>query len=278
MYDGPRRRARRPAGRDLAAAVRVRRRRDGPRFMANPELLDAEGEIDRGGGLPVDPGPVPPDTPRRDAIRCRGLRTSHGDASRARRPRVCSRGSSSTRPTTSTGCSTSIGSTTTGARPVLAELRRIELGLAEPRASSTHDEVAAMPAPVTVRVAFLGNDPWSVPAARGDSPASRDRRGAGRHEPAEGPRVGRRLRADRGRGRRAARSALPLVEAEGVARRRRFEALRGAAPDVIVVVAYGEILVARRPHHAPPRRGEPALLAAASMARCRARPARDPGR
>ena len=69
----------------------------------------------------------------------------------------------------------------------------------------------------------------------------------------------------------ARRLGVPLVEVAGVRRGPGAEALAGARPDAIVVVAYGEILTHRDADHGPLRRGEPALLAAASMARRLAR-------
>jgi methionyl-tRNA formyltransferase len=91
-----------------------------------------------------------------------------------------------------------------------------------------------------VRAVFLGNDVWSVPtleALAGSAHevglvATRVPRPAGR---------GRALRAtpvaDAARALR-----LPLIEVETVKSGTGFEALQAAAPDVLVVVAYGEIL------------------------------------
>lgn len=93
---------------------------------------------------------------------------------------------------------------------------------------------------MALRVTFLGNDPWSVPSlvALGESShlvgsvLTREPRPAGR---------GRRLRptavAD------AARAVgLPLQEVATVKTGPGFEAVRDSRPDVLVVVAYGEIL------------------------------------
>jgi methionyl-tRNA formyltransferase len=91
-----------------------------------------------------------------------------------------------------------------------------------------------------VRVAFLGNAPWSVPALealagsshRVDLVATRVPRPAGRGnrlEPTPVAEAARRLR-------------VPLEEVETVKAGPGFEALAKAAPDVMVVVAYGEIL------------------------------------
>jgi methionyl-tRNA formyltransferase len=91
-----------------------------------------------------------------------------------------------------------------------------------------------------VRVVFLGNDVWSVPSleALADSShevalvATRVPRSAGR---------GGKLRATPVA--EAARTlGLPLAEAETVKRGAGLEAIQNAAPDVLVVVAYGEIL------------------------------------
>ncbi len=94
---------------------------------------------------------------------------------------------------------------------------------------------------MTLRVAFLGNDPWSVPpleAIAGDpdldvvlvltNPAKPAGRGSAPRSTAVAD-VARALR-------------LPLVEADGARRGPGLEALRAARPDVLVVVAYGELL------------------------------------
>jgi len=96
--------------------------------------------------------------------------------------------------------------------------------------------------PRALRVAFLGNDPWSVPSLEALARSWHDvavfvtrvprpgRRGQG---PAPTPVA------------EAARSlGLPLAEAETVKSGSGFEALAAAAPDVLAVVAYGEILPA----------------------------------
>ena len=99
-----------------------------------------------------------------------------------------------------------------------------------------------MAEPRALRVAFLGNDPWSVP--------SLEALARSRHDVAvvvtRVPRPGR-----RGQGpaptpvAEAARSlGLPLAEVETVKSGSGFEALAAAAPDVLAVVAYGEILPA----------------------------------
>lgn len=99
-----------------------------------------------------------------------------------------------------------------------------------------------MAEPRALRVAFLGNDPWSVPSLEALARSWHDvavvvtrvprpgRRGQG---PAPTPVA------------EAARSlGLPLAEAETVKSGSGFEALAPAAPDVLAVVAYGEILPA----------------------------------
>lgn len=91
-----------------------------------------------------------------------------------------------------------------------------------------------------MRVVFLGNDPWSVPSLEAVAAsahemvllATRVPRPAGR---------GRKLRATPV-AEAARRLELPLAEVETVKEGPGLEALRRAAPDVLVVVAYGEIL------------------------------------
>ena len=91
-----------------------------------------------------------------------------------------------------------------------------------------------------LRVVFVGNAGWSIPslgvlAASGHEVAlvlTRTPRPAGRgREPAATPVAA------------AARTlGLPLLEAETVRAGEGFEAIAGADPDVLVVIAYGEIL------------------------------------
>jgi methionyl-tRNA formyltransferase len=90
------------------------------------------------------------------------------------------------------------------------------------------------------RVVFLGNDRWSVPSLellrdRGPQPVlvlTRTPRPAGR---------GSKLRAT-AVARSAVESGLQLLEVETVRSGPGLHALREARPDVVVVVAYGEIL------------------------------------
>lgn len=91
-----------------------------------------------------------------------------------------------------------------------------------------------------MRVVFLGNDVWSVPSLEALADSS--------HEVAL---VATRVPRPAGRGGKlratpvaeAARTfGLPLAEAETVKRGAGLEAIQNAAPDVLVVVAYGEIL------------------------------------
>jgi methionyl-tRNA formyltransferase len=91
-----------------------------------------------------------------------------------------------------------------------------------------------------MRVVFLGNDPWSVPSMRSVA--------VSRHDLAV---VLTRVPRPAGRGRAprptavaesARELALPLREVETIAEGPGFDALREATPDVLAVVAYGEIL------------------------------------
>ena len=91
-----------------------------------------------------------------------------------------------------------------------------------------------------MRVVFLGNDPWSVApvealaASRHDLAlvVTRDPRPAGRRGDLRPTAV-----ADAAR-----RLDLPLLETKTVKRDEGFEAIRNQEPDVLAVVAYGEIL------------------------------------
>jgi len=94
---------------------------------------------------------------------------------------------------------------------------------------------------VTVRIAFLGNDPWSVPAleAIAGEPAlevalvvTNPPKAAGRGDAVRSTAVAETAR----------RLDVRLVEADGVRAGDGFAALAAARPDVLVVVAYGELL------------------------------------
>ena len=104
----------------------------------------------------------------------------------------------------------------------------------------------------SLRVAFLGNDEWSVPSLEALAGSAHDvalvvtrvprparRGGALRPTPVAAA---------------AIRLGLPLAEVETVRSGQGFERLEASAPDVLVVVAYGELLppaVLRLPKIAP---------------------------
>jgi methionyl-tRNA formyltransferase len=97
-----------------------------------------------------------------------------------------------------------------------------------------------MNTPRHLRVVFLGNDDWSVPSLEAVA-------GSSHHLERVVTRVPRPKR--RGRATEATpvataarRLRLPLVESETVRSGKGFEAIADAAPDVIAVVAFGEIL------------------------------------
>jgi methionyl-tRNA formyltransferase len=94
----------------------------------------------------------------------------------------------------------------------------------------------------SVRVAFLGNDAWSVPSLR-EFAASRHRVVA---VVTATPRPARRgSRPSPTPVAEAARAlGLPLAQVETVVRGSGFDRLAAAAPDVLAVVAYGELLPA----------------------------------
>ncbi|MGH2687084.1 MAG: methionyl-tRNA formyltransferase [Actinomycetota bacterium] len=91
-----------------------------------------------------------------------------------------------------------------------------------------------------MRVAFLGNDPWSVPSLEAVAGSrhrvalvvTRDPRPAGRKRRPRPTAVAEAAR----------RLDLPLLETPTVKRGAGWDSLRSAAPDVLAVVAYGEIL------------------------------------
>lgn len=94
-----------------------------------------------------------------------------------------------------------------------------------------------------MRVAFLGNDPWSVPPLRALVAApdvevalvvTNPPRPAGRGSRLTPTAVAEAARAE----------SLPLLEVDGVRSGEGFAALDGLEPDALVVVGYGEILSA----------------------------------
>ena len=94
---------------------------------------------------------------------------------------------------------------------------------------------------MSLRVAFLGNDPWSVPpleALAGEPETevvlvvTNPPRPAGRGAEPTATAVATATRS----------LGLPLLEVDGVRRGAGLTALHAAAPDVVVVVAYGELL------------------------------------
>jgi methionyl-tRNA formyltransferase len=96
---------------------------------------------------------------------------------------------------------------------------------------------------VTLRLAFLGNDAWSVPSLETIAPdpalevtlvVTNPPKPAGRGSALTPTPVAEAARA----------MGLPLQEVPGVREDPGLAALRGAGPDVLVVVAYGQILSA----------------------------------
>jgi peptide deformylase len=102
----------------------------GPSFLANPELYDADGEVTEEEGCLSIPGPYHP-TPRYRTIRCRGL-DLHGNPVEVQGEGLLARILQHETDHLS-GTLYIDRLDDTGRRAVLAELRRIELGLAEPR-------------------------------------------------------------------------------------------------------------------------------------------------
>jgi peptide deformylase len=102
----------------------------GPMFIANPELLDADGEVTEEEGCLSIPGPYHP-TARYRTIRCRGLDV-HGEAldlvGEGLAARIFQHETDHLQ-----GMLYIDRLDDEGRKAVLAELRRIELGLAEPR-------------------------------------------------------------------------------------------------------------------------------------------------
>ncbi len=119
------------------------------------------------------------------------------------------------------------------------------MGTPLPRRTATPtSEPAVYPRRMTpLRIAFLGNDPWSVPplealaASKAIDVAlvvTNPPRPAGRGSKLRPTTVAEAARA----------AGLPLLETAGVRSGEGLEALGAIAPDSIVVVAYGELLIA----------------------------------
>lgn len=91
-----------------------------------------------------------------------------------------------------------------------------------------------------MRVVFLGNDPWSVPSVEALASSTHELALVVTRVPKPAGRKGE-LRptavADAARG-----LELPLLETTTVKRGEGFEAIRSQTPDILAVVAYGEIL------------------------------------
>jgi peptide deformylase len=103
----------------------------GPRFMANPELLDAEGEIVEEEGCLSIPGPYH-ETTRHAKIRCRGQDLKGGPIDMVGEGLLARIFQHETDHLEGKLYIDRLDDE--GRKAVLAELRRIELGLQEPRA------------------------------------------------------------------------------------------------------------------------------------------------
>jgi len=102
----------------------------GPSFLANPELYDGDGEVTEEEGCLSIPGPYHP-TPRYRTIRCRGFDLK-GNPTEVQGEGLLARILQHETDHLS-GTLYIDRLDDAGRRAVLAELRRIELGLAEPR-------------------------------------------------------------------------------------------------------------------------------------------------
>jgi methionyl-tRNA formyltransferase len=121
-------------------------------------------------------------------------------------------------------------------------------------------------------IVFLGNDRWSVPSLRAlagsdhrlDLVVTRVPRPAGRGSELTPTHVAN----------AASEADLPMLEVETVMEGPGFDAIATSAPDVLVVVAYGEILpaaVLALPGDAPVNRTSRCCPGSAGQARCRPR-------
>ncbi len=93
-----------------------------------------------------------------------------------------------------------------------------------------------------MRVVFLGNDPWSVPSVQALASSDHELSLVITRDPRPAGRSGKPRRTAVAEA--AASLGLPLLETPTVKRDQGFEAIRSREPDVLAVVAYGEILPA----------------------------------
>ena len=129
-----------------------------------------------------------------------------------------------------------------------------------------------------MRLVFAGTPDAAVPSLRAllDSPRARGRRG--------GDPAGRAGRVEAGRTTVRRSASSPTSTASRCSTPRKagdpefLDRLRELAPDCCPVVAYGALLPEPRAGRPAPRLGEPALLAAAGLARRRPGAGRDPAR
>lgn len=91
-----------------------------------------------------------------------------------------------------------------------------------------------------MRVAFLGNAPWSVPSLKALAASPHDVALVATRSPRPAGRGGRLRRTPVAEA--AERLGLPLAEVDTVKSGAGFDRLAAAGPDVLAVVAYGEIL------------------------------------
>ena len=240
--------------------------------LVNPVLDLSDGDPGRPRGLPVDPR-----ADLRLRARAVGGRQRLRHVRRAGHDRglaSCSPGRSSTRPTTSTASCSSTGSTPRPARPAMKEIREAEwFGLEQPTVKVSPHPTRGLG--LLMRVVFAGTPEVALPAldavaasrhelvgvvTRPDAPPA----AAAGSSPARSP-SGRGARRTRAQARPPARPGLPG---------------RAARPGAGLLPGRG----VRRPaaavgaRHPRARLGQPALLAAAGLARRGAGAARDLGR
>src|SRR5919198_645029 len=130
-----------------------------------------------------------------------------------------------------------------------------------------------------LRTVYLGNDAWAVPPLEALTDSSHTPVRVVTRVPRPAPRGSGTLPTPVAQA--ARRLALPVLEVETVKSGPGFEVLREARPDVLVVVAYGEILppeVLRVPRRQTGRGGGAAPRRHARSARGRNPTAHPPGR
>ena len=241
-----------------------------------PEPRPVRGAAGRRGGLPVA-SRAGLRHQARDARRRQGLGTCTASRSSSRAP-SCWPAASSTRPTTSTGSCSSTGSTPRPASPRMKAIREAEwFGAAGARRTGQPAPAVRRGGRSRVRLVFAGTPEAALPSLDALlASAPRGRRGAHPPRRARRPRVGE-LVASPGRRSGADAAGIEVLQPAAPRDDRLPRAARGARARLLPGRGVRRARAPCRAGRPPARLGQPALLAAARLARRRPGAARDHG-